>query len=82
MPDFQREIDDAKRLAAARGFGRLTFGWKEQDRNDLFEAVSGRVIVTCTEPAVNRVYERGHRILWLTDFRNDLLNGVFGESLL
>jgi hypothetical protein len=80
LPDFQSEINRAKAIAAGRGFGRLTFGWKEHDRSRPFGARSGTVTVTSTTPPAFRVYERGRAIPWLTEFDRDIETGVFGKK--
>jgi hypothetical protein len=80
MPDFQSEINRAKSIAATRGLGRLTFGWKEKDHARLGGARSGSVTVTSTSPSAFRVYERGGATPWLTEFDNDMQNGVFGTN--
>jgi hypothetical protein len=81
MPDFQSEINRAKAIAVARGFGRLTFGWKEQESSRPFGARSGTVTVTSTEPPAFRVYERGRAVPWLKEFDRDIATGVFGKNL-
>ncbi len=80
MLDFQSEINRAKSIAAARGFGRLTFGWKEQDQSRPFGARCGSVTVTSSAPSAFRTYERGRTTPWLTDFNRDILSGVFGNT--
>jgi len=81
MMDFQSEINRAKAIAAARGFGRLTFGWKEHDRHRLAGSAGGTVTVTSSSPSVFRIYEGGRTIPWLKTFDKDITSGVFGVSL-
>ena len=82
MPGFQKEIDDAKKLASSRGFGRLTFGWKEREVGHQLEAASGSVTVTSAAPSASRIYQRGRATPWLAKFENDLTIGVFGTGRL
>jgi len=82
MPKFQSEINDAKRLAASLGFGRLTFGWKEWDPRYMMTSSSGSVSVTSAAPQVLRTYQSGRSDPWLSQFNADMRQGVFGFSAL